>query len=55
MLHLKGGWVEAGFWRWLCVCVCLKVGHCITGESVEDTKAALCVGHVMPVRKAQTM
>lgn len=21
MLHLKGGWVEAGFWHWLCVCV----------------------------------
>ncbi|CAM4499342.1 unnamed protein product [Leuciscus chuanchicus] len=32
-----------------------KVGRCITGESVEDTKAALCPGHVMPVRKAQTM
>lgn len=38
-----------------CVCVFLKVGRCITGESVEDTKAALCPGHVMPVRKAQTM
>lgn len=38
----------------LCVCVLLKVGRCITGESVENTKAALCPGHVMPVRKAPT-
>ncbi len=39
----------------ICVCVLLKVGHCITGDSVEDTKAALCPGHVMPVWKAPTM
>lgn len=54
-LHLEDFWVEAGFWHPLRVCVFLKVGRCITGESVEDTKAALCPGHVMPVQKAQTM